>query len=1537
MRKGIKILAKVLSTIILLSIFLPVLITLVLNVGAVQNAVVSRAALFASEYLGTRVSIDRIDLDLFSRVRVQGFYVEDYERDTLLYVGHARASFSSLNIKRDGLCISKAWAEDGKVCIREMADGELNIRPIVAHLQNPNAKGDFRLFIDEIEAQDVEFCYERLVHRNPEYGIDYFDMHIVASEARVRDLGVVKGSVWMNVEDLVARERSGFTIDDIETYLRVDKGIISFEEFRAITETSSVYVPSMRIVGDDWLSYKDYINVVRMEGHVANTTISTQDLGYFAPGLRNWNTEIRDAEATFSGVVRDLEGTLVHATIADGSSVRGTFRLVGLPEWRTARYIASIEHMRVEASDAEYLAGNILPEQLPESVLDIVRRAGYADVRATFGGRFDAFRVVGNVGTACGNFSGDITLRKSSEARYDIHGTAKTRSLNLGNLLNVNNLHALSSDLAMSGSVGSRESGGVIGDVNVTIDGLGFGSYDYSGIQGVGHVEGDNYYAEVTSTDENLEFDLFADISLGEEDPSYALSMDMHRADLHALGFNKRDTVSVISANVGLDLAGRTIEQMDGYVSVANAEYLYPGGELNTDILRLELEGSGRQKAVALTSDFFELNYHSHSSFREVYNYVYNSLMTYVPLLYDNATTIVVDESAVNNPSDYTALTLQAGDAINELLDAIAGGLVMAPNTELGLIFNPKSNNISLRGTSEALEYSGLIMANVEWNINNNSRDSLSMRVKSEGVYLGSRMLMPKFSLVGGARENRVAITAGFKQDDGSSSAMLGLSAQFSRNANTRRRSMHIDITPSHFTTATQQWKLFSEGIDIDSTRISIRNLHIARPDQQLVIDGVASRLRSDSIRITLNNFDLSPLSALTHKWGYSARSISNGYASVKSALNNPEIEAHIRLDSISVNDIKVPPQEITSNWDFEANRARVIIRDRSSLDTVIRGYYQPQGTRYFAEARMQDVKLSLISPFLKDILSDIEGDVDVIAQVRGQGRQAVLSGAARADSIGATVDYTKVRYTAPYAELAIENNHFIARDIVVYDPEHNSGRLSMDISLEHLSNITYDIEIEANKMLVLDTGVKDNDLFYGHVYGSGSASFLGDKLGIKMDIEATSADNSKFFMPLSGKEDVAYADFVKFKEGEEVLPDTTAFLTRRMMAYERKNRPVNTSGGIMDMDMTLNVLPNIEMQLVIDPTVGDIIKGKGSGQLNMHIVPKANVFEMRGDVVISEGTYLFTLQNILNKLFTVVPGSSLHWTGDPMGAMLNIDAVYSTKASLRPLLGSSVQGIDTSRAVPVDCYIKLSDELMSPTVTFDVQVPNVAPEIQTVIQSTLNDQQAIATQMFWLLAANTFSAEDTGSMGASLSATTGFELLSNQLSNWLSGDNYNIILRYRPRTEMTGDEVDFGFSKSWLNNRLIVEVEGGYLSDASRQTANASNFVGEAFITWLIDPDGTFRFRGFTQTIDRYGENQGMQEAGVGIYYSESFNSFADLGRSLRNRFVHRDSLGRELTRTEYRAMKAEQRDRRKIERENNKRQKAALDSVARATNNEE
>jgi hypothetical protein len=164
---------------------------------------------------------------------------------------------------------------------------------------------------------------------------------------------------------------------------------------------------------------------------------------------------------------------------------------------------------------------------------------------------------------------------------------------------------------------------------------------------------------------------------------------------------------------------------------------------------------------------------------------------------------------------------------------------------------------------------------------------------------------------------------------------------------------MHLDITPSHFTTDSVQWKLFTRGIDVSSSRISIDQLRITHPGQQLIIDGVISHSREDSLTLKLNNFDISPLSLLVRRWGYEVEGRSNGNATIKSVMRHPEIEARIDLDSIRVNGLLAPPQRITSDWDFADNRARVYICDRITQDTNIRGFYQPMNNRYLAKANM--------------------------------------------------------------------------------------------------------------------------------------------------------------------------------------------------------------------------------------------------------------------------------------------------------------------------------------------------------------------------------------------------------------------------------------------------------------------------------------------------------------------------------------------------------------------------------------------------------
>ena len=1507
MRKVIKILAKVLSTIILLSIFLPISVTLLLSVDSIQNLVVDKATEFLSGKLGTKVSIDRVDLDLFSKVRLQGFYVEDHEQQPLLYVGEAKARIASLDIKNTGLMLEDAELSDGELHLREMESGELNIRPIVQFLTKKEGESDFRLYIDKIKVRNLQFTYERLEHRNPVYGVDYGDMDIRNIDGLVRNFALVRGAVSCDVYNMSAAEKSGFVLNDLTAGIFVDKGLIEFTDLDASTARSSLNMPRITIYGRDWRQYKYYIDSVKMRGDITNATIHSSDIAYFAPGLREWDVELRDVNGRFEGYVRDFTAEIGGVSLGNDSRLVADAHITGLPDWRNAYYDVDIAESFVTAADATYLAKEVSRRELPAKVQDIVRGVNWVDVKGSYEGTLADFHVDGDVRSGVGGVDANVKIRRHTSGGVDVKGDVATRNLNVGRVLNIPKLGRVDASVVGETSIGES----IYAKATAEIAKVEYGAHCFDDISVDGEYDRGNCWAKVVSNDEALNFAFDGAMDLTLERPTYLMELELAHADLRALGINKRDSISTISMSIGAEAEGRNIDDLVGRLSIADAEYNYPNGTIATDRIDFSMYGDEGLRAAMLQSEFLNVQYQSYLKYNDAYSYIYNFVMTYIPLLYDDK----AEKRALNTEyeNDVTMLKVAVGDKINELLDAIAPSLLVAPDTQASLAFSPNSNMMILNGGSETLEYRGVIMANASFNIEKKQKDSLSLWLESSCIYLGSRPFMPKFNVTGGARENRASLRAGFASDDGKASGMLGLRANFSRDELTKRRGMHLDITPSHFTNDSVQWRLSSRGgINISSSRISVDHLRITHPGQELVVDGVASKSREDKLTLTLNNFNISPLTALVSRWGYEVDGRSNGYAIVKSALSNPEIEANIELDSVRVNGLLAPPQRVTSDWDFAQNRARVYIIDRITQDTSVRGYYQPVGNRYLASAKMNRLKLELIQPFLRGIVSDIEGTGDIDVRIEGKGRMAKLNGSARVRDIGVTVDFTKTRYSAPYGELRVKDNHIYADDIKLYDAEGHEGHYHMDLSLEHLSNVTYDISVDAKDMLVLDTKAKDNDLFYGHIHASGVASFKGDKRGIKMNIDATSADDSQFFMPLMGKENVSYADFVTFKKPEQdIAPDTTAFLTRRMMAHARRQRTANNIGSVMDIDMTMNVQPNVKMELVIDPTLGDVIEGTGSGQLSLHYVPKANILEMRGTYTINEGDYLFTLQNIWHKYFKVEPGSTVSWNGDPMAAKLNIDAVYQTKASLKPLIGGSLQGIDTSRAVPVDCYIKLTDDMMEPTVTFDVQVPNVAPEIQTVINSTLTDQQAIATQMFWLLAANTFAPEDTGAMGASLSATTGFEMLSNQLSNWLSGDNYNVIFRYRPRTDFTGDEVDFGFSKSWLNDRLIVEVEGGYLSDESLQaTERASNFVGEAFITWLIDSDGAFRLKGFTQTIDRYGENQGMQEAGLGVYYSESFNTFGDLWHSLKQRF---SSEARKQRRQERQMRRAEARERRR------------------------
>ena len=95
-----------------------------------------------------------------------------------------------------------------------------------------------------------------------------------------------------------------------------------------------------------------------------------------------------------------------------------------------------------------------------------------------------------------------------------------------------------------------------------------------------------------------------------------------------------------------------------------------------------------------------------------------------------------------------------------------------------------------------------------------------------------------------------------------------------------------------------------------------------------------------------------------------------------------------------------------------------------------------------------------MLDPILVDIISGTKGVANAQLEIMGQGRQAKLNGSVDVKDLSTMIDYTKVRYTIPRAKIQVKDNHFLATNIKAYDPENNSGLMSMDISLQHLSNI---------------------------------------------------------------------------------------------------------------------------------------------------------------------------------------------------------------------------------------------------------------------------------------------------------------------------------------------------------------------------------------------------------------------------------------------------------------------------------------------------
>jgi translocation and assembly module TamB len=128
-----------------------VLLFILLQFSVVQTFIADKAVAYVSDMFGTRIELNRVSLSMRGSVTIEGIYLEDLNRDTLLYVGKLDVRIGTIALLRGEIDIGYLSVQDMRAFVhRSSEDSTYNFGFLV---QNGNNIGsDTEKTVSNVEA-----------------------------------------------------------------------------------------------------------------------------------------------------------------------------------------------------------------------------------------------------------------------------------------------------------------------------------------------------------------------------------------------------------------------------------------------------------------------------------------------------------------------------------------------------------------------------------------------------------------------------------------------------------------------------------------------------------------------------------------------------------------------------------------------------------------------------------------------------------------------------------------------------------------------------------------------------------------------------------------------------------------------------------------------------------------------------------------------------------------------------------------------------------------------------------------------------------------------------------------------------------------------------------------------------------------------------------------------------------------------------------------------------------------------------------------
>ena len=1458
---------------------LPTVFYLALQISDVQTFVIKRITNQLSQNFKSTISVGKIKYKFFNSLIISDLLIKDQNNDTLLYSPGVTTGIKRLDFRNMSFRLGRVTLIKPVVKFITDSTGMMNLTWYLNKIKNPQdttTKAGSQFSIDQIDISDARFSL--IDHNGPisNNKLDFNNLNLTGINGIIEDFKIMDDTTSFNIYNLELKETGGFLVKRLSSSVTLAKGNILFKSLFLNCDSSILNIPKLGIYPDSTGSYDKFTEKVKLNIQLDKSLINTSDLKFFVPGIDSLNESVFLSGRIF-GTISELRGRNIEFTYRDYTYLKCDFDLSGLPEIENTYIYIGVNSLRTNAKDLEKI---VLPKTGLIIVPDVLYKLGNISFDGSFTGFITDFVTYGMFRTSLGSLRTDISLRPEASKKYRVKGLLTGNDIDLGVLTDSPALLGkVSMETNIDGYAYSFKK--FEGNLTGTIDSIEINKYRYRNVSLNGSFTEKTWDGSINILDKNIKLDLLGLLNFKNKLPEFNFTLNITDANLYKLNFDMLDTTSSLTILLTSNFKGNSIDNLDGEIRLLNSTFTKYNKNLDLYDFSIKTHSENNQPVLSLRTDFVDADIKGYYNFAALEALIKSRLSTLMPSQFKPNKQR--EELKKNN---FTFdINFKNTDKINEFFRT---GILLADKSYINGSVTPDSS-IRINSYSKLLTINNLTIKDFRFDANVTGSE-LSAGITTASLAILGQSEQKGFSIGLTTKPDNFIFTANWDNKD----KILNQGNIIARGSITKNTAgigkgnaiLKVDIDSSELYSRNTLWKISNSVILVDSNAININRLFISSKDRFYLVDGSVSNNPADTLHLEFKGIDIAPLNYLVNNNDSTAIPLDikgrlNGKILMTNVYKNLLLESNIIVNNFSILGTEFGNISINSNWDISKKVAKLNATNNLNGAKMfdIDGIYDPATSKIDLIANTTKLPLVFLNPLLKTFASDISGTASGKVKFHAGPDNILLNGAVLAENASLKIDYLQTKYRLTDT-IRFDNSGIKFNNVKLIDEKGNSAILSGAVYhknfLEYGTDLT--INMKSKECLVLNTKAKDNPLFYGTAYALGVTTIKSGPNSLAFDISAKTGKNTKFFIPLNNGLSVSESSFITFIDSS-----SRKKLQPGIDGIRPSPEPSSSNQTGMDLNFDLEVTPDAEVQIIFDSKLGDVMKGRGSGQLNINLNQKGD-FNMSGDYIIEEGDYLFTLGNFINKSFRVENGGKIMFNGDLNNAEIDIKAIYKLKASLFDIL----QDENYKDRIPVECQLNLTGKLFNPIVEFNIYLPTADERTRTALRNAISTEEELSRQFAYLLVANSFYAGtshgSTGpstatAAGTSAMAVTTTEMLSNQLSNWLSqiSRDFDIGFNYRPGySSIDPQEVQVNLSTQLLDDK--VSINSNLDVRGTGNTTSNTPITGDFDIEYKITEK--IRFKVFNRYNNPYTGRTEPYTQGIGIFFKQDFIKFSDFFR---------------------------------------------------------